>query len=633
MDDIRGMLDRLSDLSEDELSNLEDSIIRAFESIEGQEISRDTVAEMTFLADSVESVRAEMARREEEKAELANEAAEAATRISAEAAPATQVEETASTEPPATFATEGATLAAAEEDEEAGELPAENTPEEEVAEGEAPAVEAPVEEAPVEEIPAEEIPAAEAPTEEAPAEGEVPEEGAPEEEEKEPVFATSEGTTTQSTEAHMGTSKSEPTFSAPADRLPTQARVPATPMSLVAGGDIPGVTAGSALNGRMGLAEAFSQRLHSLRRASGGNGEQVVVASMLAKFPEERTLRTNEMDTNSAKIKSITDPQIIVASGGWCAPLPVNYDMFDIGGSTATPLRDSLPTFNADRGGVRYITPPVFTDYSGAFTTWTNTDDVEVGEDPVTNTQRKASLTVQCVSETSVYLDAVTMSMCFGNLQTRAFPELIARHNDLALIYAARYAESYVATKIKALSTALTLNSAVLGTARDILIAVERASVAYRYKYRLDPALPLRFVAPQWLHAMIRSDLTAQLPGDGVDTTFSLADASIDRFFTNRNIRPVWTLEGPGTAPTSSDYPDTVEWGLFAEGTFTLLDGGTLDIGIVRDMDLVKTNDYCTFTEQFLAVAKTGLESVWATQKLNVNGASAGTLDVSAVDY
>jgi len=72
---------------------------------------------------------------------------------------------------------------------------------------------------------------------------------------------------------------------------------------------------------------------------------------------------------------------------------------------------------------------------------------------------------------------------------------------------------------------------------------------------------------------------------------------------------------------------------LFAEGTFTLLDGGTLDIGLVRDMELVSTNDYCMFTEQFMAVARTGVSALWVTQSLNVNGGSAGTLDVAAVDY
>jgi len=51
-------------------------------------------------------------------------------------------------------------------------------------------------------------------------------------------------------------------------------------------------------------------------------------------------------------------------------------------------------------------------------------------------------------------------------------------------------------------------------------------------------------------------------------------------------------------------YPATFSWLLFAEGTFLFLDGGTLDIGVVRDSTLVGTNDYIQFTENFEGVAR-----------------------------
>jgi hypothetical protein len=719
MDDIRRMLDRLPELSDDELGALEDSIIQEFGVVEQQEISSDTVAEMTFLADSVESVRGELGKRDQERSSLAAQAAEAAARVTAEPSlDEAQTDESASsegsTEPPEEFS---AVEAQSTETvvEEAAEASAAEPAAAEAAIIEPPAAEAAVAEVPETEVPGTEAAAAEAPEasaavqepvaaagmipvidEEELLEGEepmevpvdeVPAEGAPlapeeeaiveeaigeavdqaltdlvdeapapvegeavpleeeEDEEGDVVFAaesaeaavtdavpTDGAVPTESVEAPMGNTTAGPTtFSAPADRLPSvRETVESAPITLIAGGDIPGITAGSLLNGAKGLSEAMQLRLHTLRRASGGRGDQVVVASLIAQFPEERTLRGNELDSNSDKIKSITNPHTIVASGGWCAPLPVNYDIFDIGGSTDTPVKDSLPTFTADRGGVRYIVPPILDDYVGAVGIWTNADDIAAA--PPATTPRKACLTVACAAEQEVYLDAVTMCLCFGNLQTRAFPELIDRHNQLALVEAARFSEIYILNKIKAASTAVAL-PAVLGTARDVLISVERAAVAYRHQHRLDPALPLRFIAPQWLHAMIRSDLTAQLPGDGMDTTFNLANSTIDGFFNSRNIRPVWTLDGVGNLPTVTDYPDTVEWALFSEGTFTLLDGGTLDIGLVRDMELVSTNDYCMFTEQFMAVAKTGLDSLWVTQTLNVNGGSAGTLDVASVDY
>ena len=62
-------------------------------------------------------------------------------------------------------------------------------------------------------------------------------------------------------------------------------------------------------------------------------------------------------------------------------------------------------------------------------------------------------------------------------------------------------------------------------------------------------------------------------------------------------------------------------WYLFAEGTFLFLDGGTHDIGIVRDSTLVGTNDYIQFTENFEAVAMVGVESYKVTSTFTGTGA------------
>jgi hypothetical protein len=66
---------------------------------------------------------------------------------------------------------------------------------------------------------------------------------------------------------------------------------------------------------------------------------------------------------------------------------------------------------------------------------------------------------------------------------------------------------------------------------------------------------------------------------------------------------------------------------MFSEGTFLFLDGGTLDLGIVRDSSLNATNDYKMFVETFEAVAKVGIESLRITANLDVTGAVAGTVD------
>jgi hypothetical protein len=71
-------------------------------------------------------------------------------------------------------------------------------------------------------------------------------------------------------------------------------------------------------------------------------------------------------------------------------------------------------------------------------------------------------------------------------------------------------------------------------------------------------------------------------------------------------------------------------WFLYVEGTFQFLDGGRLDIGVVRDSVLDGTNDYETFVETFEGVAYRGIEAYQVQQPLKVTGGSAGTVAASS---
>jgi hypothetical protein len=57
------------------------------------------------------------------------------------------------------------------------------------------------------------------------------------------------------------------------------------------------------------------------------------------------------------------------------------------------------------------------------------------------------------------------------------------------------------------------------------------------------------------------------------------------------------------------------------------LDGGTLDLGIIRDSTLVGTNDYKMFVETFEGIAMVGVEALAVTSTINVNGAAAALRD------
>jgi hypothetical protein len=687
MDQIKDMMDQLADLDSDQVTDLQNQIIKEFESVEKEDPTPQTVDAMSSLADMLDTVRGEFKRREAAAQELAQRAAEAASRV---------------------HGNDG------EKDMESDSEKKEEMP----AETEAMA-EMPVEEEKPAEMPSEEVPAAEAPVaEEMPAEEEAPSEAMDEEKKKEEekmseasteadktaefstesniteaaavaedavvadgsepeaaaeaevvaeaaaeaeeapvaeeaaaeavvadeavasdvadaaadvadgaeasVVATeeilTESTTQETMEAPVTASADNLNIEVPADRRPIT-ETSAAAVAITAGADIPGYTAGSSMDSMSDVSVAMEKRLHALRRVNGGDGEQHIVASITTQYPEGRTL-TQDAESNWAKVQAVTGPEALVASGGHSAPFEVKYDIFGLG-TTARPLRDALPRFQADRGGIRFVTPPVLSSYANAVGIWTAANDSAETPSP----SSKLSLTVSAASELTVATDAVTLQLQFGNLMSRAYPELIARHNELGLIQHAREAEGQILTRLTALSTAVTSTS-LIGVARDFLVTLGRAAANYRGRHRLESDAPLRVIAPAWIKDAMAADLALQMPGDSTLNAY----AEIDGFVASRNINITYHIDDftdSQGASALNEFADTFVWYMFAEGTFLFLDGGTLDLGVIRDSTLVGTNDYKMFVETFEGVAKIGVESLKVTSTISVNGVAAALRDTT----
>ena len=664
MDRIKQQLDTIAELNDDQVIELQDAIVSEFEAVEGEDPTPETVEKMTALADMLDTVRDESKRRAAQAEELAARAAEAAYRVkgmkeesgdgedapeaeaeapesdmdkedededkgmmaAAETSDQSEVEaelsttEEVTTEETTEEAAELATEEVAEEtvEEAATETAAElssDSVEEAVAEADAPEAAEAAELAVEEEVVAEVTDEAELATTEA-AEEETPEAAELSSEIIETAQEEQEGQEAPMTAAAEDGMDVE--VQAPADRRPVQSEE-ATPVVITAGADIPGYTAGTTLSNTDEVAEAFVSRLRGLSRVKGGDGEQHIVASFTTKYPENRILG-QDVDSNVSKIKDVTAPEALVASGGHSTPFEVRYDIFGFGIGDR-PIRDSLPRFQADRGGIRYIVPPVLADHANAVGVWTNADDIAASS-------TKDSLTVSAATETTVATDAVTLQLQFGNLMTRAYPELVARHNELALIQHAREAEQYLLGKITDGSTAVTSTS-LIGVARDFLVQVGRAASLYRSRHRLAPDTQLRVIAPYWIKDAMTADLTIAAPGDGTIN----AASEIDGYLASRGVNMTYShdlnVAGAQSAGALNEFGDTFTWYMFAEGTFLFLDGGTLDLGIIRDSTLVGTNDYKMFVETFEGVAKVGIESLVVTSTIAVNGVAAALRDTT----
>jgi hypothetical protein len=131
---------------------------------------------------------------------------------------------------------------------------------------------------------------------------------------------------------------------------------------------------------------------------------------------------------------------------------------------------------------------------------------------------------------------------------------------------------------------------------------------------------------PAWVAEMIQVDIAA---------------TQFDRFKSRQEVlnilrltgvEPSFYLDTPSTgtdqgfadetASALDDFPTVAQWAVFIEGTFLHLDGGVLELGIVRDSTLNTTNDYQVFGETFENVARIGPEqaALWVTSTICPTG-------------
>lgn len=402
----------------------------------------------------------------------------------------------------------------------------------------------------------------------------------------------------------------------PALPKPTVERepLPAEPTgaAIVASAGLPGTDAGAHLD-RIGLANAMMRQRHSSVATPQGVEEKAVTASISYAdlFPEERILRGNEQDQE--KIDSVVGAEALVASGGLCAPVTPYYDLMNIA-TTARPVRDALAGFVASRGGLRFAAVPTLVDVetsgdNGAVGIRTAAQDAAGG----TNAEKSCQI-VACPPFEEALLSMIYHCVQFGNLNSRAWPEQVAQFNDLVMAAHARVAETALLDGIASYSTAVT-TAKVYGATSSLLYSILRAAAGMRSRHRMSPNARLRVIMPAWTSDLLVADLVNsefnrfEYSVAGVEQLLeSLARVSISFYLDSPTGEgQIFPAQGTGAL---QDFPDTVVWYIFPEGSFLFLDGGTLELGIVRDSVLNNTNDYRIFGESFEQVAFVGPESL-----------------------
>lgn len=383
---------------------------------------------------------------------------------------------------------------------------------------------------------------------------------------------------------------------------------PAPEVVITAAADIPGVSGGSNLD-KIALAKAMHAKARTLSNGSG----YVPVASI--NLPIEHKLGA-DLAYNMDVIEKATAPESLTAAG-WCAPSNNMYELFAI--DAGDGLLD-LPTVQITRGGLNVPDFIEFGDADGALWTWTETDQ----DNPEAS---KPCLYIPCPSFTDYRLEAEGLCLTNGNLTDRAFPELTSRFVSLAINSHLHRMSAAMIGKIVsgALPVAMTaINSSASGS---VLHAIDVQVADYRSQYRMSVNSVLEAVFPLWVKELLRADFALRDAAGYSNVT----DDMIDAHFAARKVRAqfvhdyqpaygVFPNPGP-SAPIANGFAATFDFLLYAAGSYLKGDGGTIDLGVVRDSVLNATNDYtAAWTEQMYLVAQVGPKAREVTVNYDVAG-------------
>lgn len=569
----------LASFDTDQLAEFETTLRATFDTVNAEPRTAESVALMGRIRDVISATTAEGTRREDEQERLDEEA----ERIRAEVAGETPPEGEGETPP-----------------EGEGEGDGTETPPE--GEGETPA--------------GEETPPAEQ-------EGEAPPAGeeAPPGTEAVAAAGTPTGTPSGTGRARVGDIGRR----VPAARQPV--RLDARP-ALVAGADLPGVSAGGRFRNAEHIAEVMHRKIEATKRVEHG---EWLVASIEYHYPAARQLGDDPV-VNGRIIDAVTRPDVLVAAGGFCAPVAVRYDLLNLSVADR-PVRDAFAGFEATRGGIRWIEPPVIGDLDAAVREWTVADDEAAALDPPGEV--KPCVRVTCGNEVEALIYGVPLCLTFGNMGARTFPEQIATNNDLGLSTHARFADTLLLGKFDALNGQKDVTSAqVLGATRDLLYVLGVMADYYRNKYRTSRTQRFGVLLPDWAKGVIRADLLRAMGTDNNGHPARITDEQIETLIRDLGYNPRWHYDGAASEMFANqadgmanvEYPAEVKWRMWPEGSVLFLDGGRLDFGIVRDSETNKTNDYKTQFETFEGLAHVGREVLTVTSTVCPSGASAGTL-------
>lgn len=581
-----------ADMSDADLVELHSQAVAHFDSVHGDDVTAldsDALQVLSTLTEGIETLQGEIATRREAASERAEQAAALAARVHGK--------------------TEDADA------EDATEEPAADADADEAdADAEAPAEEAPEAEADTE-APAEQPEPALAASSTKPKGVRVP---------RKALASRSRASVTQHA-ANAAPSKVSDLMSAQGEGL-----------GIAPGSPVDFTKLAQGLDNRL---RSFSVSQYEVANKRGQHiREQQSLAAIRKPFADTHIVASSDPQHVSDVIKNATDetklPQgSLVAAGGWCAPSEVRYDLF-----AELESRDgllSLPEINLARGGIRWTPGPSFADIFSDITGFSYTEQQDIDgeyaeEDGDPAVGPKPCYKIECPDFDEIRLGVDGLCLTAGLLQSRGYPEIIARTLRGALVAHDHRMNARLIQAIAAGSTEVEMAETQVGAIAPILTAIELQVEHYRYTHRMSRNATLEGVFPFWVRGAIRSDLSRRL---GVDL-LSVPDSRVDAWFRERGVNPQFVYNWQNVDATSAS--DFTEWAgeldflLYAAGTWVRGSNDVITLDNIYDSVLLGNNDYTAlFTEEGWAAIKTGHDSRLVSVSLSDPGAVAAAVRIA----
>ena len=365
--------------------------------------------------------------------------------------------------------------------------------------------------------------------------------------------------------------------------------------AIVAAAGVPGFRGGETIEMR-DVIPAMMSRFQSYKGVQ--HAQDLLFQLKLPDLPE--SLMATRQNFNEVVQRAVDESRLVnpetgetglIATGGWCAPAPQEFDICILAGLDG--LLD-LPTVGMPRGSLSYFRHLPFSDISAqlaaGFDCYTPTE-LEA-EPPL----EKPCVEIDCPTPVTAELDACSLCIRAGLLQMKAFPEYVAAWMDLAMIAYARFLNArkinQLIANITADSGAPTLMPGTFGSIQALLGAIRLAALDLRAFHGMTQERVLEVVLPWWIHDVLAVDKSRRQ----FNSEDAYTEADFRRDLADVNVRVQFVKDwvgqdgGFGGATPATDWPGSVNFLIYPAGAYVEAREDIINVSTLQDTALLTTN-------------------------------------------